>query len=515
MIDNSNPILSNANTIRRNTIENNPRDGIINAISELIQNGHDIGRANVNFRQRRVNLHGVDNGLVTEVLNKVGFTQEQQNNIIELINKQENSSVKEFILKSKFSGLYKNSDLNYISALKDMILETINDDNVKSNKMKTIMGIATGDCPTPVVTSVMNHSISIRIQGGETISDIEYSRLALINHVSNKVKGNPNEDQIEIVNGIINAIFSIEANNINKEENFQFKIKGHDHLKKFPSLSEFEWFGYNSIKKEHLVNIKDILVGDGNDGIYQLNIDAINGITDQYKADNFGLIDPIVKCAREIDEELIGFYQKDENADYIPNDLMVMTLEDRKAHYLKSFKNFRELNPTIALNACQTEYIRKEKEKFSKNNPQSVLKSIKIEYENKLGQNNQRSDSQQFKISTIDAYIKKLNDKDIDPSVAFTNTAKILRHHTNISPLGHINKPKAMRAMNSVLNKLENSWIKSKIENKYITKSKRAGYWESSKEEAHKLLNPSESIARSSINDSTSQVPLLDIEHHQ
>lgn len=37
IINDSNPILSNADTIRRDTIENDPRGGIINAISELIE----------------------------------------------------------------------------------------------------------------------------------------------------------------------------------------------------------------------------------------------------------------------------------------------------------------------------------------------------------------------------------------------------------------------------------------------------------------------------------------------
>jgi hypothetical protein len=160
-----------------------------------------------------------------------------------------------------------------------MLVKLTSNDQDEANLVKQKMQIACGDCSTPVITSIVTHSFAMRIQANDPIDELEFSRFALMDYLSKKIKNSQNEDKIEIINGMVNAIFSKNARTMN---NGIFKIKENAALQKFDSISAYEEFSYAAIKENHVTQVKELLGEKTNEG-YEINFDKIKQITSDYK----------------------------------------------------------------------------------------------------------------------------------------------------------------------------------------------------------------------------------------
>ncbi|WP_119343049.1 hypothetical protein [Facilibium subflavum] len=327
---------------------------------------------------------GDDNSLdsvddLEEVGNKLGLTETEVSGIKEIANKD--IRIKEFISKSQFTALYKNLGGDYLSALKNMLQTLLSTHQDEAALMKETMVIACGNCPTPVISAVIQHSLRMRIKAGNPISDIEFSRFALMDYLQKTVKTSPEEgERIEIINGMVNAIFSKNAGNLN---NGSLKIEHNSTYHQFEPISAYEAFGYATIKDTHINQIKELLLNsETGGGSYQLNVDKINQITKQYKKDRFGMVDGNQAVINQIDKELNNYFN--ENLDlFLENHPWKDLTEDQRKHEISTqFEKLQAENPGKDNDAIKQLLVKNEKLKFStlKNAPTINFSSEKSEY---------------------------------------------------------------------------------------------------------------------------------------
>ncbi len=217
-------------------------------------------------------------------------------NNLKVINLIENTQVvKDFFNSSVLSNQFKSGDERFCTALKDMLLIAAGEiSNGDSGLMIAKMSIALGNCQTPVINAVQAHSICLRIGDNEEITEDEYERLAVQDYLQSTngrdqvgIPQGEGLDQIEIVNGLINAVFSDKASTLNKGA---FQVESERN--KFQSLSAHEFFGYSQITQDMAGAFAKIICqidkADNkpfftNEGKYILDNNKLLSLTQAYK----------------------------------------------------------------------------------------------------------------------------------------------------------------------------------------------------------------------------------------